>query len=77
MIQLKKSIKLVMFNKYVFHPFFYFLDGFLNNFEPFFSFSVEDLPSPKTLFLQILFIFLIEDLLFHLGHRLMHQKPFY
>lgn len=52
-------------------------DLHLSGFKVKYSFETEDLPDPLTFFLTFVFLIVVEDLGFHIFHRLAHWKVIY
>jgi len=74
---LKKSLAMVAFNNIFTLPFMIFLNIYFNNYEVMMSFEIEKLPDAKTLFTNIVFMMLLEDLGLHCAHKFFHIKWIY
>ena len=74
---LKKTMWTLFINIALIFPASITLRQYMFKWEVKFSFEIEDIPDPITLFLQIAFCFVVEDFLFHITHRLSHHRLVY
>ncbi|TNV77248.1 hypothetical protein FGO68_gene3187 [Halteria grandinella] len=75
--RLIKTIQSLCFNNLVMVPFFLTIGVLQHDFQPEYSYKVEDLPSAWTFLWQTYVLVIIEDQIFTASHRLLHTPWFY
>lgn len=73
----RKSFLLVGFNSYLLSPVVLYFLAWLKNFETDYLFEYEKLPNTFEIMASITLFMMLEDLAFHLFHRLLHNKYLY
>jgi len=72
-----KSIKVVSLNNFVISPLVVLLNFHMSDWKVEFTKDMESLPDTLTVIMTVIFCLVVEDLAFHLGHRLMHWRRLY
>ena len=66
-----------MYNYFVNLPFLILVSFLAKDYEVDFSFETEKLPSASELFIQIVICMILEDVSFHIMHKISHWKYLY